>query len=96
MKLIGNYQGDKILEGSDEVSKGKFDKNHPMAYGVNNLYEGITICHPINVHDDFKIFAQNTEGNPLILYAEANDQHGRIVLDCGFTKNYDGYWQKAG
>jgi hypothetical protein len=32
---------------------GVFDGSHSIFYGVNNLHEGITICHPVNIHKDF-------------------------------------------
>ena len=92
MNLKGNFYGDKILTASDDLVKGTFDKNHPISYGVNNLYEGVTICHPEKMHDDFKVYAINTNNEPLVVYAEANDNHGRIIVDCGFTKHWDHYW----
>ena len=92
MNLKGNFFGDKILTASDDLAKGTFDKNHPISYGVNNLYEGITICHPEKMHDDFKVYAINTNNEPLVVYAEASDNHGRIIVDCGFTKHWDHYW----
>lgn len=70
--MTGDYKGYNIVTRSetDELTKGTFDKNHSIGYGLNNLYEGVTICHPVNVHPNFKHFAYNTEGNPLVSYAE--------------------------
>ncbi|EGR31713.1 type iii restriction res subunit family protein, putative [Ichthyophthirius multifiliis] len=96
MYLQGDYYGDKILTGSENLVQGTFDKNHPISYGVNNLYEGVTICHPQKIHNDFKVYAYNSNNQPLVVYSEANEWHGRIIVDCGFTKHWDGYWQKAG
>lgn len=48
------------------------------------------------MHPDFKHFALNSEGNPLISYAEENENHGRIILDCGYTKLYSKFWNNAG
>ena len=59
------------------------------------MYEGITISSAKNIHPDFKIFAKNTNDEPCVLYAEENDQHGRILIDTGFTKLYYD-WEKAG
>ena len=46
MHLTGNYLGEKTIEAAEKVVRGTFDKNHPISYGVNNLYEGTSICHP--------------------------------------------------
>lgn len=48
---------------------------------MNNLHEGITISHPVKMHDDFKVFAINSNNEPLILYADENENHGRIIID---------------
>ena len=62
MYVEGDYWGGKIVHGDDsfdksgknkEHSQNKFDFNHSIAYGLNNLHEGITICHPVNLHKDF-------------------------------------------
>lgn len=53
MYFEGNYMGTQIVYGDDSAKKQKFDVNHAIAYGLNNLYEGITICHPVNIHKDF-------------------------------------------
>lgn len=50
----------------------KFDGNHPISYGLNNINEGSTICHPEKIHPDFKIFAYNSNNEPMVLYAEKN------------------------
>ena len=59
---------------------------------MNNLHEGITICHPEKIHPDFKVIAHNSNNEPLVLIAEENENHGRIILDTGFTKLYNEYW----
>ena len=90
MEMQGNYHANKIISKSENFQENKkgFDPTHPIFYGVNNLQEGITICHPTKIHSDFKIIAYNSEGKPLVLVAEQNEKHGRIILDCGFTKLY--------
>lgn len=60
------------------------------------MHEGITICHPQNPHPDFKHFAYSTNNEPLVSYAEENENHGRIILDCGYTKFYSNYWEGCG
>ena len=63
--------------------------NHAIAYGLNNIHEGITICHPEKQPEKaFEIFAYNSNNEPLVLFADENENHGRIILDFGFTKLY--------
>lgn len=63
---------------------------------MNNLHEGVTICHPENMHEDFKTFAVNTNNEPCVLYTEENENHGRIIVDTGFTKLYTNFWSGVG
>lgn len=55
MKMVGDFHGNKLITKSekDKIQKGTFDRNHSIGYGLNNLHEGITICHPENIHEDF-------------------------------------------
>jgi len=46
--------------------------------------------------DEFKIFAYNSKNEPLVLYSDENEKHGRIIVDFGFTKLYPSFWQNAG
>ena len=52
MFLEGDYYGNKIITGEDFATKQKFNMNHAIAYGLNNLFEGITICHPVEMPKD--------------------------------------------
>lgn len=29
---------------------------------------------------------------PMVLYAEKNERHGRIIIDTGFSKLFPSYW----
>jgi hypothetical protein len=44
----------------------------------------------------FKIFARNSNDEPLVLYADETDSHGRLIIDVGFTKLYPDFWKNAG
>lgn len=96
MYMDGVYQGGKLIQKSQKLGRGKFDQNHSIAYGLNNLHEGITIAHPVKIHPDFKAFAHNSKNEPMVLYAEENENHGRIIIDTGFTKLFKSYWATAG
>ena len=96
MYMDGNYIGMKTITRADRSEKGKFDGTHAIAYGLNNIHEGYTIAHPVNTHADFKEFARNSNDEPLVLFAEENENHGRIIIDTGFTKLFEAYWANAG
>ena len=56
MKMTSDYYADKIITKSmnfEEDKNSHFDGKHSIFYGVNNLYEGVTICHPEKIHPDF-------------------------------------------
>jgi hypothetical protein len=45
-KLEGNDYAATIINYGKANENGKFDANHLIFAGINNLYEGITICYP--------------------------------------------------
>lgn len=96
MYVAGNYMGDKIITADEKASQSKFNANHAIAYGLNNIHEGITICHPENIHKDFSIFAYNSLNEPLVVHCDETDNHGRMIVDCGFTKMFPQFWRNAG
>lgn len=96
MFMEGDYEGGKTIQKSAQVERGTFDESHSIAYGLNNLHEGLTIARPEKTHADFKVFAHNSNDEPMILYADENENHGRIIIDTGFTKLFQSYWTTAG
>jgi len=97
MVLIGNTPANKILDVGDGKLTGQFHP-HIITSGIVKLYEGVTICYPKKT-SKLKILATSTDGNPAICYADneilQSDSCGRIVIDCGYTKNYFS-WNEAG
>lgn len=80
----GNRMADRVMVPGDVLSPGHFVE-HPLAQGVNNLYEGITIC-TIRPTPGVTILGQSHDGQ---LCLGCYDNEGcRIVLDTGFTKLY--------
>ena len=100
MYMRGNYDGKQIITKSNDNfvndKKGKFNPNHPVFTNTIDLYEGHTISTIFNIHSDFVTIAHNTNNEPMILFAEANEHHGRIIIDAGYTKLFDEYWNSAG
>jgi hypothetical protein len=103
MKLVGNTPGDKTLTPGDPRKAGHFDAvNHLITAGIDaQIYEGVTICYPEKVDEEkWVVFGMSTDGHPVLVstndaYAGGPGKPGRIVVDCGFTKFYDGYFEKG-
>ncbi|CAF3804860.1 unnamed protein product [Rotaria sp. Silwood1] len=100
--LNGNYSGEKILtfKQNGQLEAGHFGQ-HAIFTGIQNLYEGITICHPVYSTSESRAIlatvATSTDGNPNIAVYDppATSTEGRLCLDCGFTKLYKN-WDEAG
>lgn len=101
--LKGNTPGDKNLSPGDPKKSGQFDATtHLITAGIERqIYEGVTICYPTNLDWRWTVFGMSSNGFPIFTstsenYAGASaDKPGRIVIDCGFTKFYDGYFEKG-
>jgi len=97
--LVGNNMGTKTLAYGDSKVNGQFDKEHILFAGINNLYEGITICYP-GTDSKLNVLATGSDGKPCILNCETGKSYyeggGRIVIDTGFTKLFREYWATAG
>jgi len=94
-ELIGNDMAAKVISYGEPTQRGKFDKNHLIFAGINNLYEGITICFP-NKSGKLQTLATSTDGHPCILAMERSQEGGRVIVDTGFTKLYKDFWTTAG
>jgi len=94
VKLTGNTPGDKLLKVGDGNKSGEFAR-HLLTTGLVTLHEGITICYPTKVIDKTKVIGTSSNDHPCMLYVDPVEKSGPIVVDCGFTKLYDGYWQKT-
>lgn len=92
------------LADGKTIGVGKF-RRHIITSGIVNLFEGITICYPNKGNDGrfisaskMEILANSTDGNPCVMFRDfshEDDQEGRILLDCGWTKLcYN--WDSAG
>jgi len=93
--LTGETPGDDVLTLAWSLQSGKFLQNHVITTGVQQLYEGVTICYPTRVPPSFEVLAHSTDDHPVILYAEKTKDRGRIVVDCGWTKLLSENWQKT-
>ena len=100
----GDYFGTKTLTYAENghQQKGHFGQ-HEIFTGVKNLYEGITICHPVystkESREKLVPIATASDGNTCIAVydppASSTSNAGRICLDCGFTTLYCN-WDAAG
>ncbi|CAF3934269.1 unnamed protein product [Rotaria sordida] len=100
--LEGDYYGSKTLtymeNGHDKP--GHYGQ-HQIFTGIQKLFEGITICHPVystaESRKQFVNVATATDGQPTVGVYDPppNLTEGRLALDCGFTKLYCN-WDSAG
>lgn len=92
-RFSGNKMADHILVPGERLSPGHFIE-HPLTQGVNNLYEGVTIC-TIAEAPNLKLLAQSHDGQICMAAFERGQE--RIVLDSGFTKlHFDSFERTAG
>lgn len=87
----GNRQGDKVMVPGSPDTAGRFVE-HQLTQGVNNLYEGITIC-TIDPVPGITILGKSHDGQRCLGCFEREGQ--RVVLDAGFTKLYSMYYHKS-
>lgn len=100
--LVGNTPGDQTLTPGDPTQPGHFDGvDHLITAGIDAaVYEGVTICYPNKLDHRWKVFGMSSDNHPVLIstsedYAGGPDKPGRIVIDCGFTKFYDNYFEKG-
>ena len=87
----GNREGDKVMVPGPPDTTGRFVE-HQLTQGVNNLYEGITIC-TIDPVPGITILGKSHDGQRCFGCFEREGQ--RVVLDTGFTKLYSVYYHKS-
>lgn len=100
--LDGNYQGSQTLTYAENGhDKAGHYGQHQIFTGIQKLFEGITICHPVYSTNEsrtqFVNVATATDGQPTIGVYDPppSSAEGRLALDCGFTKLYCN-WDSAG
>jgi len=90
-KFSGDKPGGKVLKPSKKLIPGSFIE-HPLTQGINNLFEGITIC-TIDPTEHVTILAKSHDGqNCMACYEYKNE---RAVLDSAFTKLSPGSFYKT-
>ena len=87
----GDRQGDKVMVPGPPDTAGRFVE-HQLTQGVNNLYEGITIC-TIDPKPGITILGKSHDGQRCLGCFEQEGR--RIVLDTGFTKLYSMLYHKS-
>lgn len=99
-KLEGNTPGGKELRPGNPLQAGCFGEFPTICAGILKLHEGITICYPNRVPQDWKVFgtSSNLNHKPVLLAKEASCKAGtgRVIVGNGFTKNYKSCWATAG
>ena len=87
----GNVVGDQNMVPGPSETPGRFIE-HQLTLGVNNLYEGITIC-TIQPAPGVTILGKSHDGQRCLGCFERDGQ--RVVLDTGFTKLYSQMYHRS-
>jgi hypothetical protein len=87
----GNRQGDQVMVPGPPETAGRFVE-HQLTLGVNNLYEGITIC-TIDPVPGVTILGKSHDGQRCFGCFEQEGQ--RVVLDAGYTKICSEWYHKS-
>jgi len=87
----GNKPGGRIMTPSEKLSPGRIIE-HPLTSGVNQLFEGHTIC-TISSAPNVTLLAQSHDGQMCMACYETGNV--RIVLDTAFTKLMPGSFHKT-
>jgi hypothetical protein len=87
----GNRMADQVMVPGPPDTAGRFVE-HQLTQGVNNLYEGITIC-TIDPVPGITILGRSHDGQRCIGCFEREGQ--RVVLDTGWTKLYREFYHKS-
>jgi hypothetical protein len=98
----GNYGGGKTMtfKENGHQQTGNFGQ-HDIFTGIVNLFEGITICHPVYSTPASRtvvvtIATASDDNSSIAVYdPPPTSKEGRLCLDCGFTKLYIN-WDSAG
>ena len=91
VSLSGNKLGEGIMLPGERLSPGHFIE-HPLTSGVNQLYEGHTIC-TISAAANVTQLAQSHDRQICMACYESDKQ--RVVLDTAFTKLKPGSFYKT-
>lgn len=109
IQLEGNDHGSQIMQAhSDGTSPGHLTYTHLIMTGLKALFEGVTVSYLSRV-GPLKVLATYNNGpgyggKPYCAVADAEvfksirpyaPGRGRVVIDGGFTKLYDDYWNKT-
>lgn len=84
-KMVGNYDGQKVLSVQLWECGSGIVKSHPIAIGVKDFYEGATISR-VDVMKELKPLTYSSEGYVLMAYYDLQEK--KALIDGGFTRLY--------
>ena len=73
-RLMGNTPGTKELRPGNPRSAGHFGGLPKVCAGIVTLYEGITICYPNKVPEDWLVFGTSSNNHPVLVAREASSE----------------------
>lgn len=91
-EMYGNSRGDCVLGMQTKPCKAGFIPNHPIATGIMNFYEGITIAE-VAVKQNLIPLLYGSNDKVVAAYYDSLNK--RAIVDGGFTRLYF-KWDSAG
>jgi uncharacterized protein YegL len=93
INLSGNDMGDQVINLSSKNTRG-INRNHPINFGIEYIYEGITISSIGQKNIDFLNPILFSSVDKLVVSSYEKDGK-RLVIDGGFTRLFIN-WDTAG
>lgn len=90
--LVGDYPGEKIIKVTDAPRTIGIYSKHPIAKGLDQIYEGITISH-LNIVGNSTEFMRSSDGNILATSYTADGR--RALMDGGFTRLFTRFFEQT-
>lgn len=90
--MTGNDLGDQVIGVQQSSGSSGIDRDHPIAQGIANIYEGITIA---TVHTDGRVRPLMRASSGKVVTAVIDDGKHRALIDGGFTRLFV-KWDTAG
>ncbi|KAH3745804.1 type III restriction enzyme [Pelomyxa schiedti] len=96
--LEDNTPGGNVLSVTQsKIPAPKTFCKHLITTGLVSLYEGHTICRPSSLpaRESLTVIGMSSDGYPCFICCDYEGHKGRIVVDCGFTKLCDEWWNQT-
>lgn len=90
--MAGDDLGDRVIGVQQSPTSPGIDREHPIAQGIVNIYEGITIA-TVQTNQTVRPLMRASSGK--VVTAVVDDGRHRVLIDGGFTRLFV-KWDTAG